>query len=116
MRNVLDLVRNIPSLPRIDPSRDLVLAAAGSASPTEPPLAAASANLARLAAGVATEIAVVNAWVPRLPVIPAPPAAPTLQQLVSRARAQLLSAQQTARSAELTGIQQSASDLQAALK
>ncbi len=116
MPDVLRLISSFPgALPRIDPSRDLLVAAAGSAGPTDPPAAAASQAIATLLRGLGTEVGVTGAAIQRLPPVPPVIAAPTFQQLVTRGRALLLGAQQTARNTELVGIQKTALDLQTAL-
>ncbi len=115
MPNVLRLVPASVALPRIDPSRDLLLAAAGSAGPTDPPAAVAVTSLASLQRGLATELGVTAAAILRLPPLPVLVPTPTLQQLVARGRALLLGAQQTARNTELTAIQTTVSALQTAL-
>ncbi len=116
MPNVLRLVSSFPgALPRIDPSRDLLLAAAGSAGPTDPPATVAIQSLTTLQRGLVTEIGVTAAAILRVPPLPAPVLTPTFQQLVTRGRSLLQGAQQTARNTELTGIQKTVSDLQTAL-
>jgi hypothetical protein len=114
--NVLRLVNSfVGALPRIDPSRDLLVAAAGSAGPTDAPATVAAQSLTKLQLGLGTEIGVTAAAILRLPVLPVLVPTPTLQQLVTRGRALLLGAQQTARNTELTAVQKTVGDLQAAL-
>jgi hypothetical protein len=109
--NVLRFSPAIASLPRVAPTRDLVIVASGAIGPRETPVTVAVQNLARLSQGLGIELQTVAAGVLRLPPIPVQPPVPTLQQLISRARAALLNAQQTARNTEITTIQKSVADL-----
>lgn len=110
MANVLRF-SNIKPLPRIDPRRGLVIAAAGAASPREAPLDAARDRLRDLLSGLRRELDVADAAAGRLRPIPAPSPSPTLQELVSRGKQALLAERQRARRLELEAIRRAADDL-----
>jgi hypothetical protein len=113
--NVLRFVKDAAPLRRIDPTRGVVIAAAGSASPTEKPIDVARIRIGRLLGGIGKEITVSDAASERIPPVPEPSHAPTLQELVSRGRKLLLAERQRARQKELEAVQKAASGLAAAL-
>ncbi len=91
MPNPLRFVQNAAPLRRIDPTRGVVIAAAGSASASETPIDAARDHLGRLLGGIRGELAVSSAAADRVkPVPPEPSRAPTLQELLTRGRRHLL--------------------------
>lgn len=116
MANNLRFLPNTHALPRADASRALLLGAAGSAKPLESPLDAARKNLGRLDAGLAKEIAIAGVLKTRIPPIRLPSPAPTLQELVERARTMLQTAENDARSAELEGVRTLATSLATRLR
>lgn len=100
MINVLRFV-NIEAPPRPEPTRGLILAAAGHAAPAETPVVAARTNLGLLETGLGRELEVIKATKERIAPVPTPPASPTLQDLIKRARRQLAGSQQQARQIEM---------------
>lgn len=115
MSNALRFV-NIAKPPRPAPTQGLLLVAVGHVAPKETPVVAARLNLALLDAGIAHEIAVVDASGPRILPVPTPPAAPTLQDLVKRGRRQLLAARHQARQIELGTLQTAVKSLRASIQ
>jgi hypothetical protein len=97
MRNPLSFVKNVESLPRTDPERDFVAAAAGSARPSEVPLVVARARVGRLIIGLQGELDVVAGIADRAPPPPKASPVPVLQELVFRGRALLRKAHNDAR-------------------